>query len=70
MRFVTSPVDQFCCTGAGITKYECSTDATLPSPSAAFTVKLCGPVVDVSIAAPFATGPVHEAIPEPSSLQE
>jgi hypothetical protein len=38
--------------------------AVCPSLLVAVTVKVCAPVVEVSIGLPFATGPAHDATPD------
>ena len=44
-------------------------EAWLPTASAAVTVKLCGPGLDVSSGDPSVTDPTQEAMPEPPSAQ-
>src|SRR5262245_43415858 len=50
-----------------LTVYDTLTVALLPALSTAVTLNVCLPSVLVSMAAPDATGPRHEAMPEPES---
>ena len=53
----------------GTTLYVTLTVEELPAVSMAVTVNVLVPLDDVSTGVPFATGPLHDVVPEPPSLQ-